>query len=140
SVARPAITTLALSADDRSHDVSPSYMVLPVKRLPSNPWSGCPSVRGMSAAVMPIRTTDWASADEAAANASEATAAMRTSLCMTASILWPLPVQRACQSHDSARGVWPAFRPGPVEVPPPLCPEFGRCAQVLGENAANRPV
>ena len=32
-------------------------MVLPVKRLPSKPWSGCPTVFGISAAVIPIRTT-----------------------------------------------------------------------------------
>jgi len=35
SVASPGITALALSADDRSHIVSESYMVRPVKRLPS---------------------------------------------------------------------------------------------------------
>ena len=50
---------------------------MPVNRLPSNPWSGCPSVRGMSAAVMAMRSTfSWASAavppasDRAAARAS----------------------------------------------------------------------
>ncbi|MHC2641172.1 hypothetical protein ACVMHZ_003929 [Bradyrhizobium liaoningense] len=37
SVARPGITTLALSAEDRSQPVSASYMVRPVKRLPSKP-------------------------------------------------------------------------------------------------------
>ena len=37
SVASPGITTLALSAEDRSHIVSASYMVRPVKRLPSKP-------------------------------------------------------------------------------------------------------
>ena len=37
SVASPGITTLGLSADDRSHIVSASYMVRPVKRLPSKP-------------------------------------------------------------------------------------------------------
>src|SRR5262245_23897435 len=56
SVATPGITTLALSADERSQVVRPSYIVLPVKRLPSNPWSGWPTVFGMSAAVMPMRT------------------------------------------------------------------------------------
>ena len=62
SVATPGITTLALSADERSHVVSPSYIVLPVKRLPSKPWSGWPTVFGISAAVMPMRTTDCADA------------------------------------------------------------------------------
>ncbi len=57
SVARPGIIALALSDDDRSHIVSASYIVRPVKRLPSKPWSGWPSVRGISAAVMPIRST-----------------------------------------------------------------------------------
>src|SRR5688572_28569913 len=33
SVARPGMMTLALSADERSQRVSPSYIVLPVKRL-----------------------------------------------------------------------------------------------------------
>ena len=56
-VASPGITTLAFSAEDRSHIVSASNMVRPVKRLPSKPWSGWPSVRGMSAAVMPMRKT-----------------------------------------------------------------------------------
>ena len=37
SVASPGITTLALSAEERSHSVSASYMVRPVKRLPSKP-------------------------------------------------------------------------------------------------------
>src|SRR4051794_30757056 len=37
SVASPGITTLALSAEDRSQPVSASYMVTPVKRLPSKP-------------------------------------------------------------------------------------------------------
>src|ERR1700709_2465643 len=37
SVASPGIITLALSADDRSHIVKASYMVRPVKRLPSKP-------------------------------------------------------------------------------------------------------
>ncbi len=37
SVASPGIMTLALSADERSHIVSASYMVRPVKRLPSKP-------------------------------------------------------------------------------------------------------
>ena len=60
SVARPGMTTLGLSADDRSQAVSPSYIVMPVKRLPSKPWSGWPRVRGMSAAVMPMRRTDSA--------------------------------------------------------------------------------
>src|SRR3954470_12943724 len=40
SVERPGIITLGLSADERSHIVSASYMVRPVKRLPSKPWSG----------------------------------------------------------------------------------------------------
>src|SRR6202007_1284797 len=57
SVASPGISTLGLSDDERSHIVSASYIVSPVKRLPSNPWSGCPSVRGISAAVMPMRST-----------------------------------------------------------------------------------
>jgi hypothetical protein len=57
SVARPGMTALALVADDRSHMVSASYIVRPVKRLPSKPWSGWPSVRGMSAAVMAMRRT-----------------------------------------------------------------------------------
>ena len=56
SVATPGITTLALSAEERSHVVRPSYIVLPVKRLPSKPWSGWPTVFGISAAVMPMRT------------------------------------------------------------------------------------
>jgi hypothetical protein len=30
---------------------------MPVKRLPSKPWSGWPSVRGMSAAVIAMRST-----------------------------------------------------------------------------------
>jgi len=54
--------TLGLSAADRSHIVSASYIVRPVKRLPSKPWSGWPRVRGISAAVMPIRSTDSAEA------------------------------------------------------------------------------
>src|SRR5215472_1190415 len=33
SVASPGISTLGLSADERSHIVSPSYIVRPVKRL-----------------------------------------------------------------------------------------------------------
>jgi hypothetical protein len=37
SVASAGIITLAFSAEDRSHIVSPSYMVRPVKRLPSKP-------------------------------------------------------------------------------------------------------
>ncbi len=37
SVASPGMMTLALSAEDRSHIVSASYMVRPVKRLPSKP-------------------------------------------------------------------------------------------------------
>ena len=37
SVASPGIITLGLVADERSHAVSPSYMVRPVKRLPSKP-------------------------------------------------------------------------------------------------------
>src|ERR1700719_1492873 len=37
SVASPGIRTLGLSADDKSHAVKPSYMVRPVKRLPSKP-------------------------------------------------------------------------------------------------------
>src|ERR1700716_2834420 len=49
--------TLGLSPEERSHIVRASYMVRPVKRLPSKPWSGWPSVRGMSAAVMPMRRT-----------------------------------------------------------------------------------
>src|SRR5689334_17183038 len=40
SVASPGITTLGLSAEDRSHPVKASYIVRPVKRLPSKPWSG----------------------------------------------------------------------------------------------------
>ena len=60
------MTTLAFSADDRSQLVRPSYIVLPVKRLPSKPWSGCPTVFGISAAVIPIRTTLCAEAAEAA--------------------------------------------------------------------------
>ena len=103
SVATPGITTLALSADERSQVVSPSYMVLPVKRLPSKPWSGWPSVRGMSAAVMPMRTTDWASAGEVDAASSPATAATpamrsKTSIFITASLLRPNSCfQGACQ-------------------------------------------
>ena len=54
-VASPGIRTLAASALDKSHCVSESYMGIPVKRLPSKPWSGCPSVRGISAAVMAMR-------------------------------------------------------------------------------------
>ena len=34
---KAGMTTLALVADDRSHMVSESYIVTPVKRLPSNP-------------------------------------------------------------------------------------------------------
>src|SRR6266436_5014773 len=37
SVASPEITTLGLSAEERSHIVSASYIVRPVKRLPSKP-------------------------------------------------------------------------------------------------------
>src|SRR5258707_1393730 len=37
SVASPGITTLGLSAEERSHIVSASYIVSPVKRLPSKP-------------------------------------------------------------------------------------------------------
>src|SRR5882757_544086 len=37
SVARPGIITLAFSDDERSHIVSASYIVSPVKRLPSKP-------------------------------------------------------------------------------------------------------
>jgi hypothetical protein len=55
SVARPGISTEGLSALLRSHAVSASYMVRPVKRLPSKPWSGWPNVRGMSAAVIAMR-------------------------------------------------------------------------------------
>ena len=69
------MTTLALSAEERSQAVRPSYMVLPVKRLPSKPWSGWPRVRGMSAAVMPMRTTDWASAPDKGVARSPAKAA-----------------------------------------------------------------
>ena len=63
------MTTLGLSADDRSHIVSASYIVRPVKRLPSKPWSGWPSVRGMSAAVMPMRSTESAPAVAGSAKA-----------------------------------------------------------------------
>ena len=63
SVASPGIMTLGLSTEERSHIVSPSYMVRPVKRLPSKPWSGWPSVRGISAAVMPMRRTVSAAAN-----------------------------------------------------------------------------
>ena len=37
SVANPGISTLAFSAEERFHMVSASYMVSPVKRLPSKP-------------------------------------------------------------------------------------------------------
>jgi hypothetical protein len=56
-VARPGISTLAASALLRSQCVSASYIGMPVKRLPSKPWSGWPSVRGMSAAVIAMRST-----------------------------------------------------------------------------------
>ncbi len=56
-VASAGISTLGASALDRSHCVSESYIGMPVKRLPSKPWSGWPSVRGMSAAVMAMRST-----------------------------------------------------------------------------------
>ena len=71
--ARPGISTLGLSALERSQPVSASYMGMPVKRLPSKPWSGWPSVRGMSAAVIAMRSTfSWASALPAAPTASMA--------------------------------------------------------------------
>ena len=56
-VARPGISTLGASALDKSQWVSASYIGMPVKRLPSKPWSGWPSVRGMSAAVIAMRST-----------------------------------------------------------------------------------
>ena len=56
SVAMPGITTLGLSAEDKSHCVRASNSGMPVKRLPSKPWSGWPLVRGMSAAVMATRS------------------------------------------------------------------------------------
>ena len=71
------MTTLAFSADDRSHAVRPSYIVLPVKRLPSKPWSGCPTVFGISAAVIPIRTTLCAEAAEAATASTPASTNVR---------------------------------------------------------------
>src|ERR1700693_3952311 len=40
SVASKGMTTLGFSAEDRSQPVKPSYIVLPVKRFPSKPWSG----------------------------------------------------------------------------------------------------
>ena len=55
--ARPGMSTLGASALDRSQCVSASYIGMPVKRLPSKPWSGWPSVRGMSAAVMAMRSS-----------------------------------------------------------------------------------
>jgi hypothetical protein len=56
-VARPGIRPLGASLLERSQCVSASYIGMPVKRLPSKPWSGWPSVRGMSAAVIAIRNT-----------------------------------------------------------------------------------
>ncbi|MNV49139.1 hypothetical protein D3C71_1410820 [compost metagenome] len=77
--ARSGISTLGPSFLDRSHCVRPSYIGMPVKRFPSKPWSGWPSVRGMSPAVMPMRNTfsAWAApgaitATPAAVNASAA--------------------------------------------------------------------
>ena len=62
-VARPGISTLASSFLERSQWVSASYIGMPVNRLPSKPWSGWPSVRGMSAAVIAIRSVfSWARA------------------------------------------------------------------------------
>ena len=59
--ARPGISTLGASALLRSQCVSASYIGMPVKRLPSKPWSGWPRVRGMSAAVIAMRRTfSWA--------------------------------------------------------------------------------
>ncbi|MNS92240.1 hypothetical protein D3C72_1263690 [compost metagenome] len=57
SVARSGISRLGPLLLERSHCVRPSYIGMPVKRLPSKPWSGWPSVRGMSPAVMPMRST-----------------------------------------------------------------------------------
>ena len=76
SVASPGIITLGLSADERSHIVSASYIVRPVKRLPSKPWSGWPSVRGISAAVMPMRSTVSAPAMVGISNAIASSAAV----------------------------------------------------------------
>ena len=55
--ARPGISSLGLSALLSSQWVSASYSGMPVKRLPSKPWSGWPEVRGMSPAVMAMRNT-----------------------------------------------------------------------------------
>ncbi len=69
-VARPGISTLGPSTLDKSQCVSASYIGMPVKRLPSKPWSGWPSVRGMSAAVMAMRKTfSCAAAGPAASSA-----------------------------------------------------------------------
>ena len=52
-----------LSAADRSHPTSPSNSVVPMKRQPSPPWSGWLFITGMSAKVMPMRSTVSARAD-----------------------------------------------------------------------------
>ena len=39
-VAKPGISTLGALALDKSHCVNASYIGMPVKRLPSKPWSG----------------------------------------------------------------------------------------------------
>jgi len=56
--------TLGSVSEDRSQWVRASYIGIPVNRLPSNPWSGWPLVRGMSAAVMPMVRTVSAQACE----------------------------------------------------------------------------
>ncbi|MNQ86711.1 hypothetical protein D3C85_1019110 [compost metagenome] len=72
--ARSGISTLAPSVLERSHCVRPSYIGMPVNRLPSKPWSGWPSVRGMSPAVMPMRNTFSACAAPGAMAATPAAA------------------------------------------------------------------
>ena len=76
--------------------VSPSYMVLPVKRLPSKPWSGWPSVRGMSAAVMPMRTTVSAMAEDGSvSHATVSTPATRNNI--------ELVIVTSLMGHDPLR-------------------------------------
>src|SRR5262245_26443896 len=139
SVATPGITTLALSADERSHVVSPSYIVLPVKRLPSKPWSGWPTVFGISAAVMPMRATLWA---DAAVTVTAISAAARGAAVINKPVLFiaNLPigrvfVSRTVPSRPAANpadgGAWPE---GPASGYGTACPQIGQTEISLGSD------
>jgi hypothetical protein len=110
-VARPGMMTLGSVSDDRSQCVRASYIGMPVKRLPSKPWSGCPLVRGMSAAVMPMVSTFSA---QAGAEISIVDDRARASVLRKAGVfMWFLPlVNMRC----AARGPAPS---SDVFGPPP---------------------